>query len=89
MSLGLRVAVYTVLGAAVLAVMITLFRTGKPLRFTLASFAEGVCAMAAVDVVGIFTGISLGFGWFSMICCATFGIPGVISMLLMRAITLL
>ncbi len=89
MPIGLRVAVYTVIGAAILAVVIMLFRSGKPLRFTLASLAEGVCAMAAVDIVGIFTGISLGFGWFSMTCCAIFGIPGVISMLLMRAITLL
>ncbi len=89
MPIGLRVAVYTAIGAAMLAVVITLFRSGKPLRFTLASLVEGVCAMAAVDIVGIFTGISLGFGWFSMACCAAFGIPGVISMLLMRAITLL
>ena len=89
MPIGLAVIVYTVCGAAMLAVMIALFRSGKPLRFTFASLIEGVCAMAAVDVVGVFTGISLGFGWFSLSCCAAFGIPGVISMLVMRAITLL
>ncbi len=89
MPIGLAVAVYTVCGAAALAVLIALFRSGKPLRFTIASLIEGACAMAAVDVVGIFTGISLGFGWFSLSCCAAFGIPGVISMLVMRAITLL
>lgn len=89
MSIGLSVVVYAAIGAAMVAVVITLFRTGKPLRFTAASLVEGVCAMAAVDIVGIFTGLSLGFGWFSMVCCAVFGIPGVISMLLMRMITLL
>ncbi len=89
MPVGLRVAVYAVCGVVVLVVSASLFRTGKPLRYTFASFVEGVCAMAAVDIVGIFTGVSLGFGWFSMACCAVLGIPGVISMLLMRAITLL
>lgn len=89
MPIGLRLMVYGVIGAAMLAVIIALFRSGKPLRFIVASLIEGVCAMAAVDVVGIFTGVSLGFGWFSMACCGIFGIPGVISMLLMRMITLL
>ena len=89
MSIGLSVMVYTAIGAAMVAVVIALLRTGKPLRIATASLIEGVCAMAAVDVVGIFSGVSLGFGWFSMACCAAFGIPGVISMLVMRMITLL
>ena len=89
MPIGLKVAVYVVCGTVIMAVCVALFRTQKPLRYLLASLVEGVCAMAAVDVVGIFTGISLGFGWFSMGCCAVLGIPGVVSMLLMRAITLL
>ena len=89
MPIGMCVAVYIACLVAVLAVVVALFRSGKPLRFCLASLIEGVCAMAAVDVAAVFTGISLGFGWFSMSCCAAFGIPGVISLLVMRMITLL
>ncbi|MBP3381420.1 MAG: pro-sigmaK processing inhibitor BofA family protein [Clostridia bacterium] len=89
MTIGLRLAVYAAVGVAILVVLVALLRSRKPLRFTACSLAEGMCALAAVDIVGIFTGLSLGFGWFSIASCATFGIPGVIAMLLMRAITLL
>lgn len=89
MSLGLSIAVYTAIGVALLVVGVTLFRSEKPIRFAFSSLVEGVCAIAAIDVVGTFTGLSLGFGWFSMVCCAAFGIPGVLSVLVMRLITLL
>ncbi len=77
-----------VLGAGMMAVAVTMVRTGRPVRRLLASFVEGICAIAAVDVIGVFTGVSMGFGWFSIIGCAAFGMPGVISMLLMHALTL-
>lgn len=88
MSVWLSVLVGVVAGAAILWVLITLVRTGKPIRHLLASCVQGICAIAAVDIVGIFTGVSLGFGWFTMLGCAAFGMPGVISMLLMRLIAL-
>ena len=80
--------VYAALGVAALVMLVTYAKTRKPLRMAFGSLVEGVCAMAAVDIVGIFSGVSLGFGTFSLACCAVFGIPGVISMLLMRAIAL-
>ncbi len=88
MSVWLSVLVGIVVGAAMLAVLVTLVRTGKPIRQLFTSLIQGVCAIAAVDIVGVFTGISLGFGWFTILGCAAFGMPGVISMLLMRLIAL-
>ena len=88
MGTGLTVLVWTVLGAAVIAVLVTTVQSGRPVRYWLTSLVQGVCAIAAVDVVGIFTGISLGFSWFSVACCTAFGMPGVISLLLMRLLTL-
>ena len=89
MSVGLQIVVCAVIGVALLTVIIAIFRAKKPLRLIVSSLTEGVCALAAVNIVGVFTGVSLGFGWFSIGCCAAFGVPGVISMLLMRMITLL
>lgn len=88
MPLWMSILVYTALGIAMLVMLVSYFRTEKPLRMVFSSLIEGVCAMAAVDVVGIFTGVSLGFGVFSLVCCGVFGVPGVISVLLMRLITL-
>lgn len=88
MSGWLSVLLGIVLGAAALAVLVTFFRTGRPVRYLLTSFVQGVCAIAAVDIVGIFTGVSMGFSVFTMLSCAAFGMPGVISMLLMRLIAL-
>lgn len=88
MTIGLKLLVGTALGVAVLTVMTVTLRSGHPLRHWLTSLIQGVCAIAAVDVAGIFTGVSLGFSWFSVACCAIFGIPGVISLLLMRLFTL-
>lgn len=88
MSIWLSVLVGICIGAAMLAVLITLIRTGKPIRYLLTSLIQGICAIAAVDIVGMFTGVSLGFSWFNMLGCAAFGMPGVISMLLMRLIAM-
>lgn len=86
MSLWLQIVVYTVGGAAGLAVLIALFKTGRPVRSLAGSGVQGLCALAAVNLAGAFTGVSLGFSPFAVACGTALGIPGVISLLLMRLI---
>ena len=88
MSVWLSILVWTVIGTALLAVLIAVVLTGKPIRHLLISFVQGVCAIAAVDMVGVFTGVSLGFGWFTLLGSAAFGVPGVTGMLLLRMLAL-
>lgn len=88
MGTGMSILTGLLVGAGMMAVLVVMIRTGRPLRQLLSSFVQGICAVAAVDVIGVFTGVSLGFSWFSMISCVAFGMPGVISMLLMHTITL-
>jgi inhibitor of the pro-sigma K processing machinery len=88
MGTGLTILVFSVLGVAMLVALIAMVRTGKPIRFCLGSLLQGICALAAVNIVGIFSGVSLGLSWFSVAGCAAFGVPGVITMLLMRCIAL-
>lgn len=88
MTTGMHILTAVLGGAAALAVLFMMVRTGKPVRKAAASLVEGLCAMAAVDVAGIFTGVSLGFSWFTAAVCGVFGIPGVISLLLLRALAL-
>ena len=88
MTTGMNILIAVLSGAAALTVLVMMVRTGKPVRRAATSLVEGFCAMAAVDVAGIFTGVSLGFSWFTAAVCGVFGIPGVISLLIMRALAL-
>lgn len=65
---------------------VTLIRTRRPIRRTVGSFLQGGCALAAVNVSGALTGVSLGLNWLSLGVCAALGVPGVIGLLLLKVI---
>lgn len=86
MSLGLKIAAGIVGGLILLAVTIALFRSGKPVRGLVSSGAQGLCALAAVNLAGAFTGVSLGLSWLTGACCVVLGIPGVVGLLFLKLI---
>lgn len=67
-----------------IAVAVALMKTGKPVRSLVGSSAQGLCALAAVNVAGAFTGVSLGLNLFSALCCIVLGIPGVVGLLVLK-----
>ena len=86
MSIGMWIFL-SILGAAVvLAVGIALLRTKRPVRGLAGSGAQGICALAAVNIAGAFTGVSLGLNLFSGLCCLVLGIPSVVMMLILKLI---
>ena len=84
MSLGMWIAVGIVGSAVALAVIIALFRSGKPIRGLVGTGAQGICALAAVNVAGAFTGVSLNL--LSGLSCVVLGIPGVVTLLFLKLI---
>lgn len=86
MSLWLKISVYIVGIIIVLAVLSALRRTRRPVKAFLGSGVQGICALAAVNVAGAFTGVSLGLNMLSGLCCAVLGIPGVITLLILKVI---
>lgn len=88
MSGWLTALVWTVVSAAVLAVAVGLLCSKRPIRYALTSAVQGIGSVLAVNIVGIFTGVSLGFGWLTLVGSAVFGVPGVIAILLLRLIAL-
>ncbi len=86
MELWLRIFVYVVAICTGVAVFIAAIRTGKPLRRLAVSGAQGMCALGLVDVLGAFTGVSLGVSWFTAGVGTVLGIPGIIGLLLMRLV---
>lgn len=86
MSIGWQV-VWSIIGAiVVIAVGVAAVKTGRPIRSVIGSGIQGLCALAAVNVTGAFTGVSLGLNLFSGACCVVLGIPGVITLLLEKTI---
>lgn len=86
MSIGMWIFLGILGAAVVLAVGIALFRTKRPVRGLVGSGAQGICALAAVNIAGAFTGVSLGLNLFSGLCCLVLGIPGVVMMLILKII---
>ena len=86
MSLWLQIMVYAVLGIVAIAVLVALIRSRRPIRAIAGSGAQGLCALAAVNIAGIFTGISLGLNFFSLVTCTVLGVPGVIALLVLKTI---
>lgn len=79
--------VVAAVGAALsLWLAVTLVRTRRPVRRLAGSFLQGASALAAVNVSGVLTGVSLGLNWFSFAVCAALGVPGVIGLLLLKVI---
>lgn len=75
--------------AAVIAVAVAMLRTHHPLKFLGKSAASGFLALAAVNVVGGLTGVSLGLGWLSVGVCTVLGLPGVAALLFLKSMFLL
>ena len=70
--------------AAALTVIIAAFRGKQPLRRLCGGAVQGICALAAVNVAGALTGVSLGISWLSLTTAGLLGIPGVTLLLLLQ-----
>lgn len=88
MPVWLQTVLWCMCGGIAVVMAIALVRTKRPVSGLLASGAQGLCALAAVDLVGMFSGVSLGFGWLSLVTATVLGIPGVVTLLLLRCIFL-
>ena len=88
MSVGSIVLLSLLGGGAALALLIVYCREGKPLRRLLSTALQGLCALAAVNVTGVFTGVTLGLGWLTGGVAILLGLPGVAGLLLMRLLFL-
>lgn len=86
MGVWLKAALAVFAVGAGLCVLIAAVKTRKPVRCLLSSGVQGLCALGLVDLLGAFTGVSLGFSWFSAGICFGLGMPGVIGVLLAKLV---
>lgn len=69
-----------------LIVFAAALRSRRPIRNMLSSGVQGLCALGAVNLFGAFAQASLGLSGFTVGISFGLGIPGVISLLLMKLI---
>ncbi len=86
MSLWLQILLWVIAAVIAVAVMVALFKTKRPVRSLVGSGAQGICALAAVNIAGAFTGVSIGLNLFTGVGCIVLGIPGVVAMLVLKLI---
>ncbi len=86
MSMWLKAALGVLAGVVGLCVLIAAVKTRKPVRCLLGSGLQGLCALGLVDLLGAFTGVSLGFSWFTAGICFGLGMPGVIGVLMAKLV---
>ena len=73
-------------GVILAAVLVGACLTRHPVRALFRSALEGICALGAVNIAGMFTGVTLGVTTFSATVCAVLGIPGAVSLLVMQVL---
>ena len=70
--------------AATLFVLVAAIKNKRLIRTVCTSTVQGVCALAAVNVAGAFTGVSLGLNAFSVACCAIGGLPAAVALVMVK-----
>lgn len=86
MSMWLKAALGVLAGIVALSVLTAAVKTRRPVRCLLGSGLQGLCALGLVDLLGAFTGVSLGFSWFTAGICFGLGMPGVIGVLMAKLV---
>ncbi|MBR7091581.1 MAG: pro-sigmaK processing inhibitor BofA family protein [Clostridia bacterium] len=82
MSAGLKVGIGLVLAACGVVLLFSLAFIHRPVRRLLSGALQGLCALAAVNILAGVTGVSLGLNVYSGTVCCLLGLPGVVSLLL-------
>lgn len=82
----MKALIIFILAAGICAVLISLFRSGHPVRQALKTLFQGIVSLAAVNVAGLVTGIALSINKFTLIFVSVFGMPGTILLTVMKFI---
>jgi len=83
MTTQLKVLLCALAGGGALAVLVSMLRSRRLLRYLLLSVLSGVAALYAVNAVGMLTSTRLAVNGLTLGVSAMAGPPGVVALLLM------
>jgi len=86
MTTQLKVLLCALAGGGALAILVSMLRARKLIRYLLMSAISGIAALYAVNALGLLTGIRLAVNGLTLGVSVVAGPPGVVAMLLADAI---
>ena len=86
MTTQLKVLLYALAGGGSAAILVSLLRSRRLLRYLLLSAVSGVAALYAVNAIGLLAGVRIAVNGMTLAVSAIAGPPGVAAMLLADAL---
>lgn len=78
--------VTVILIIGLICVIISLFKSGQPVRKAFKSALQGILSLIAVNVAGLLTGVTLSVNWYTLAFVSAFGMPAAIALTLLKLI---
>ena len=86
MTTQLKVLLYALAGGGGAAILVSMLRSRRLIRYLLLSAVSGVASLYAVNAIGLLAGIRLAVNGMTLAVSALAGPPGVAAMLIVDAI---
>lgn len=79
----MKIALTAFLVGSVLAVMLTMLKSGNFFKSLLKAFIQGITSMMAVNVLGLLTGVTIAVNWYTLLTVSLFGLPSTVTLILL------
>lgn len=80
------IAAVAVLSVFSLALLVFHIKSRRPIRSILLNAALGIAALAVINLTARFSGVHIPINWFSVGGSSIFGLPAVLSLLILQMI---
>ena len=78
--------VISVIIVGFICVIISMIKSGQPVRNAFISIIQGILSLIAVNVTGLITGVTVSVNWYTLAFVSAFGMPATIMLTLIRFI---
>ena len=75
-----------VLAVCLIIVLTAMIKSGNAVKSLIISALQGLISLTAVNLIGLLTNVSIPLNWYTISFVSLFGLPSVISMLMMKLI---
>lgn len=78
----MKVIVLSLLIIGAIIVMVSIIKSRQIVKNVFSSIFQGIASLLAVNVLGLLTGVTIPFNWYTISFVSVFGMPSCIALLL-------
>ena len=67
-------------------ILIAMYKSGHFFKSLFTTAIQGLASLAAVNVTGLLTGVSLSLNWYTILTVSLFGLPSTIALTMLKFI---